>query len=198
MPPAPNNIIAQQNLAFLPPALRTDSEVRLVLSQTASQDPWTGTTYRSMFIDRMRTDGPLLSSLGSTALRFCELIVVSLGAIRVGHGESRQRIVEGIALSHISSCPSSIPLTLIGRLDAAEQRLEATIKATRMVLSPLERFYEALGDEQRGRLGTAVGQDDCIDAIGRNPAERHASCKSALDHPGFCLAPLPPPSPDAG
>jgi hypothetical protein len=48
-----------------------------------------------------------------------------------------------------SSCPSSVPLTPIGRLDAAEQRLDATIKAIKVVYSPLERFYEALSDEQR-------------------------------------------------
>jgi hypothetical protein len=48
-----------------------------------------------------------------------------------------------------SSCPSSFPLTPIGRLDAAEQRLDTTIKAIRVVRSPLERFYQALSDEQR-------------------------------------------------
>src|SRR6516225_2253802 len=37
-----------------------------------------------------------------------------------------------------SSCPSSVPLTPIGRLDAAEQRLDATIKAIQVVRSPLE------------------------------------------------------------
>jgi hypothetical protein len=34
-----------------------------------------------------------------------------------------------------------VPLTPIGRLDAAEQRLDATIKAIQVVRSPLERFY---------------------------------------------------------
>src|SRR5262249_56925493 len=51
-----------------------------------------------------------------------------------------------------SSCPSSVPLTPIGRLDAAEQRLDATIKAIQVVRSPLERFYQALSDEQRQRF----------------------------------------------
>ena len=51
-----------------------------------------------------------------------------------------------------SSCPSSVPLTPIGRLDAAAQRLDATIKAIQIVRSPLERFYEALSDEQRQRF----------------------------------------------
>jgi hypothetical protein len=51
-----------------------------------------------------------------------------------------------------SSCPTSVPLTPIGRLDAAEQRLDTTIKAIRMVLLPLQRFYEMLSDEQRVRF----------------------------------------------
>ena len=43
-----------------------------------------------------------------------------------------------------SSCPSAVPLTPIGRVDAAERRLDATIKAIQVVRSPLERFYQAL------------------------------------------------------
>ena len=48
-----------------------------------------------------------------------------------------------------SSCPSSIPLTPVGRLDATERRLEAIIKAIQIIRSPLVTFYEALSDEQR-------------------------------------------------
>jgi hypothetical protein len=56
-----------------------------------------------------------------------------------------------------SSCPGSVPLTPIGRLDAAEQGLDATIKAIQMILSPLEKFYEALSDEQSGRFNAING-----------------------------------------
>jgi hypothetical protein len=59
-----------------------------------------------------------------------------------------------------SSCPASVPLTPIGRLDAAEQGLDATIKAIQMVLSPLEKFYEALSDEQRGRFNAMNGSTE--------------------------------------
>jgi LTXXQ motif family protein len=51
-----------------------------------------------------------------------------------------------------SSCPATVPLTPIGRLDSAERQLDVTIKAIRTVRPPLERFYEALGDEQKGRF----------------------------------------------
>jgi hypothetical protein len=53
-----------------------------------------------------------------------------------------------------SSCPASVPLTPVGRLDAAEQRLNATIKAIQIIRSPLERFYQALSDEQRQQFNT--------------------------------------------
>jgi hypothetical protein len=71
-----------------------------------------------------------------------------------------------------SSCPASVPLTPIGRLDAAEQRLDATIKAIQMVLSPLERFYEALSDEQRGRFNAMNGSTEGA----RSPSDMAALC----------------------
>jgi hypothetical protein len=48
-----------------------------------------------------------------------------------------------------SSCPTSVPLTPVGRLDAAAQRVDATIEGIQVVRSPLERFYQALSDDQR-------------------------------------------------
>jgi LTXXQ motif family protein len=53
-----------------------------------------------------------------------------------------------------SSCPASVPLTPVGRLDAVEQRLNATVKAIQIVRSPLERFYQALNDEQKRQFST--------------------------------------------
>jgi hypothetical protein len=48
-----------------------------------------------------------------------------------------------------SSCPTAVPLTPVGRLDAAEQRLAATITAIQIIRSPFARFYGALSDEQK-------------------------------------------------
>ena len=53
-----------------------------------------------------------------------------------------------IASDIIKSCPASAPLTPVGRLDAAEQRLDATMQAIHILRSPLERFYRSLSDEQ--------------------------------------------------
>jgi len=53
-----------------------------------------------------------------------------------------------------ASCPKTVPLTPVGRLDAAEQRLVGTIQAVQIVRSPLEKFYDALSEEQRQRFVT--------------------------------------------
>jgi hypothetical protein len=71
-----------------------------------------------------------------------------------------------------SSCPTSVPLTPIARLDAAAQRLDATIKAIQMVLSPLEKFYEALSDEQRERFNAMNGSTEGA----RSPSDMAALC----------------------
>ena len=51
-----------------------------------------------------------------------------------------------------SACPSSVPLTPIGRLDAAEQRVDANIKALEVTRGALARFYDSLSDEQKRRF----------------------------------------------
>jgi hypothetical protein len=48
-----------------------------------------------------------------------------------------------------SACPSSVPLTPTGRLDAVEQRVNATIKAIEVIHGALVRFYDSLSDEQK-------------------------------------------------
>jgi len=58
------------------------------------------------------------------------------------------------------SCPASVPLTPVGRLDAVEQRLNATVKAIQIVRSPLERFYQALSDEQKRQFNTISSSID--------------------------------------
>jgi hypothetical protein len=53
-----------------------------------------------------------------------------------------------------SSCPTAPALTPVGRLGAAEQRLEAMIRAVQIVRSPLERLYDSLSDEQTRQFNT--------------------------------------------
>lgn len=56
-----------------------------------------------------------------------------------------------------SSCRASVPLTPLGRLDRAELQLNANIKATGLIRSPLEKFYEALNDDQKRQIDAMTG-----------------------------------------
>jgi ABC-type transporter MlaC component len=82
-----------------------------------------------------------------------------------------------------SSCPSSVPLTPIGRLEAAEQRLDATIKAIQVVRSPLERFYQALSDEQRQRFNAMNGSSERAPSVGNMAVACSQGAGSLIDLP---------------
>ena len=60
-----------------------------------------------------------------------------------------------------SACPSTIPLTPVGRLEVMQQRLEAMIEVTNTVRPALEDFYASLSNEQKAkfnRLGLQTAQ----------------------------------------
>ena len=56
-----------------------------------------------------------------------------------------------------ASCPSVISLTPLGRLDTVAKRLDAMIEAIQILRSPLDKFYDALSDEQKHRFDTMEG-----------------------------------------
>jgi hypothetical protein len=58
-----------------------------------------------------------------------------------------------------ASCPSEPALGPLGRLDTAEQRLDAMLDAVSTVREPLMKFYDSLSDQQKARL----------DAMGLSP-----------------------------
>jgi LTXXQ motif family protein len=51
-----------------------------------------------------------------------------------------------------SACPNDLPSTPTGRLAAMRQRIGAMLLAIGIVQAPLQRFYDALTDEQRARF----------------------------------------------
>jgi hypothetical protein len=59
-----------------------------------------------------------------------------------------------------SSCPTSVPLTPIGRLEAAQQRLDATITAIEIIREPLQRFYDSLSEQQKHQLNAMNGSNE--------------------------------------
>jgi ABC-type transporter MlaC component len=51
-----------------------------------------------------------------------------------------------------AACPTALPSTPTGRIDAMRQRLEAMLTAVRIVRPALEKFYGSLNDEQKARF----------------------------------------------
>jgi hypothetical protein len=75
-----------------------------------------------------------------------------------------------------ASCPTSVPLTPVGRLDASEQRLQATVKAIQIMRSPLERFYNSLSDEQKQQFNAMNASGKSGGSAGNSPANLSALC----------------------
>jgi LTXXQ motif family protein len=78
-----------------------------------------------------------------------------------------------------SSCPSSV----VRRLDAAEQRVDATIKGIQVVRSPFERFYQALNDEQRRQFNAMNGSTRGAPSTGNMVAACSQGAGSFIDLP---------------
>ena len=57
-----------------------------------------------------------------------------------------------------SACPTTIPLTPVGRLEVMQKRLEAMIEAANTVRPALEDFYAALNNEQKAKFNR-LGRD---------------------------------------
>ena len=86
-----------------------------------------------------------------------------------------------------ASCPSVVPLTPLGRLDAVQKRTEALIQAVQIVRSPLDRLYAGLSDEQKQRLdglGNKAGQQA---AFGQSGGLTQICNESA---PGYAQPPI--------
>jgi LTXXQ motif family protein len=58
-----------------------------------------------------------------------------------------------------ASCPTELPSTPTGRLEAMHKRLAAMLQAVQTVRPALESFYQSLNDEQKARFN-AIGSDD--------------------------------------
>ena len=59
------------------------------------------------------------------------------------------------------ACPTTTPLTPVGRLEVMQKRLEAMIAAANTVRPALEEFYASLTNEQKAkfnRLGRETAQ----------------------------------------
>ena len=53
-----------------------------------------------------------------------------------------------------AACPTEVPTTMVGHMEAMEKRLEAMLQAVKSVRPALEAFYATLSDEQKASLNT--------------------------------------------
>jgi hypothetical protein len=58
-----------------------------------------------------------------------------------------------------AACPTELPSTPTGRLDAMHKRLAAMLEAVRIVRPALETFYQSLNDEQKARFNSLGGDE---------------------------------------
>ncbi len=70
--------------------------------------------------------------------------------------EALKSVLENTEKDLAASCAGQAPLTAVGRLYAAETRLQAMVKATEAVSGPLDDFYASLSGEQKARFDVAT------------------------------------------
>lgn len=57
-----------------------------------------------------------------------------------------------------SACPTDLPTTVVGRMQAMEKRLDAMSAAIKTVRPPFEAFYATLTDEQKAQIDSNEGR----------------------------------------
>jgi hypothetical protein len=57
-----------------------------------------------------------------------------------------------------SACPTDMPATMPGRMEAMEKRMDAMLQSVKTVRPALEAFYATLSDEQKARLDSRSGR----------------------------------------
>jgi hypothetical protein len=57
-----------------------------------------------------------------------------------------------------AACPTSMPLTMPGRMEAMEKRTEAMLQSIKTVRPALDAFYATLSDEQKAQLDRGSGR----------------------------------------
>lgn len=57
-----------------------------------------------------------------------------------------------------SACPTDVPTTMTGRMEAMEKRLDVTLQAIKTVRPALDALYAALSDEQKKVLDSGRGR----------------------------------------
>jgi hypothetical protein len=84
-----------------------------------------------------------------------------------------------------AACPTALPSTPVGRIEAMGQRLDAMLAAVRTVRPVLEKFYNSLNDEQKARFN-ALNPD----AAGQQQGQRNLTQVCGQRASGLASLPL--------
>jgi hypothetical protein len=57
-----------------------------------------------------------------------------------------------------TACPTDVPTTMVGRMEAMEKQLDAMSQAIKAVRPALDAFYATLSDEQKAQLNSDRGR----------------------------------------
>jgi hypothetical protein len=110
---------------------------------TSDQDP--GALARACANEAARVPQWPVDRIART-LRLTQMQRVKLEALRTAAGEAADSLK--------ASCPTEMPATPPGRLDAIAQRLDAMLQVVKVTRERLGDFYSSLGDEQKARFNT--------------------------------------------
>jgi LTXXQ motif family protein len=110
--------------------------------------------------------GQLGAMCGDDSRAVAEYPTTRIGELIAPADQAQRDALDALASASVkaaqivkAACPSSVPFTPIGRMDAMEARLAAMAQAVDAVRGPLDRFYATLSDEQKARLNAAQAND---------------------------------------
>ena len=84
-----------------------------------------------------------------------------------------------------AACPTDLPSTPTGRVEAMHVRLSALLESVRTVRAPLAKFYDLLTDEQKARFNTLPSGED------QNEPERRKELTELCSERASGIASLP-------
>ena len=104
-----------------------------------------------------RTCGPRSAGFAEWRLDRIERVIKPTEAQRARFDEFKAASSKA-AEAMRAACPTSVPATIVGRMEAMEKRLDAMLQAVKTVRPTLEAFYATLSEEQKDSLNTGSGR----------------------------------------
>jgi LTXXQ motif family protein len=103
-----------------------------------------------------RTCGPRSAGFAQWRLDRIERVIKPTEAQRAKFDEFKAASNKA-AEAMRAACPTDVPTTIVGRMEAMEKRLDTMLQAVKTVRPTLEAFYATLSDEQKDNLNSSGG-----------------------------------------